>query len=832
YMAERNPIFENVWYAGTTDGGSISFDTGVHSSFANVFRNASMFLNYNWNNSSTIVNSIAYAKAQNRNPFFIYAGMNQQGGEPKSGDNYPVVANYQYSIGVWGAHNYNMFWQGRTGGGAALSTVQRYYLNMCEQWFTNGKRNPAIKMPITTNRAHRASDDFAGMSSMMSARSVLNWDLKDEPFITYFNMGNGTFFNWHGERVSEKPWYNIGIQDYLPTWRWWFAPTFLQKDVTEGTTHLSADMTWDDAYFGGSCLQITGTTTEEYLHLFKSEFKITSQATIRVRYKLVEGEGDVALVMSNKGTEGELLSFAAPTAGKTNVLATVATSEELRTKSLEDGAEGWQTIEYKVTAAEANRAFKNPLAVIGLQVKNARNLKLLLGEFSILPNTSFTTPAAPNITLSKTLYSDLKGIDAKVVWEMPNTKSVGEPVYNSDVNRSMLKVYAQEEVVEPVFMTATTSWAAIAYAAPNTDDAKKIRFGVSAVSTDMTSESAISWSEYLEKGEYTMSDELTIDKSTIKVNESFKLGYVDPRHSSSTFKLYNTNNQLVASGEGVSLEVPEGLGEIGGYDLVVDEGTAKEVRHGYFVQISSDIVGALPEIYTLTADGSTVDENSSAVSIALTDTPTLGYTGRDADGVASRAIKLNNGHIGGSNSQFGIQARQSFTIAGWFKFDEFPADKGWSLMNITNKNGAWPNSNWGWCWSSVDKDGNISFKFRGNETDSSSPGEHQYTFPKTKLSPGAWTHLAFVCEYATQGFRFILYVNGVAQESNWVEYQTWNSGTLKSSGKNDEFCAGRTYAIASTDDLILVGVLYQESAVDGIIDDMQIWTKALTADEV
>ncbi len=832
YMADRNPIYENVWYGGTNDNGGVTFDTGVQANYANIFRNASMFLNYNWNRpTTTIENSVAYAKQQNRNPFFIYAGMNQQGGEPRSGDNYPVLAQYQYSIGVWGAHNYNMFWQGRTGGGAALSTVQRYYLNTCEEWFTNGKRNPAIKMPITTNRSHRPSKDFAGMSSMMSARSVLNWDLKDEPFITYFNMGNGTFFNWHGERVSDKSWYNIGVQDYLPTWRWWFAPTFLQKDVTEGTTHMAADMTWEDAYFGGSCLQITGSTEEEYLHLFKSEFKLAAQTTIRIRYKLLEGEGDVALVMSNKGSEGTPLSFLSPTSSKTNVLTTVATSEDLRRKSLEEGAEGWQTIEYKLTAAEANRAFRNPLAVIGLQIKNAKNMKLLLGEFSLLPNSTFTTPAAPNVTLTKSLYCDMKGVDGKIIWDMPNTKTVGEPVYNSDVNASLYKVYAQEEGGEPVFMTSTTSWAAIAFAAPNTDDTKKIRFGVSAVSTDFASESEISWGEYLEKGDYTYSDEISINKTTIKVNESFELGYVDPRHSASTFKLYDTANKLVASGEGTSLKVSEGLSEIGGYDLVIDEGTASEKRYGYFVQVSSDIVGALPEIYTLTANDVTVDESSSAVSIELTDSPTVGYTGRNADGVASRAIKLNNGHIGGSNSQFKLQSGESFTIAGWFNFDKFPED-GWALMNITNKNGAWPNSNWGWCWSSVTADGVPRITFRGNQRDGGSPGELQYTFPNTKLSPGAWTHLAFVCEYTNGGFRHIFYVNGVAQDSEWKEYVKWNSGDLKSSGKNDDVCPAHIYSLQSTDDLILGGVLYQASAVDGIIDDMQIWNKALNADEV
>jgi endo-beta-N-acetylglucosaminidase D len=39
------------------------------------------------------------------------------------------------------------------------------------------------------------------------------------------------FFNWTSERVSNNSWYNIGIQDYMPTWRWWWAPSLLGRDV-------------------------------------------------------------------------------------------------------------------------------------------------------------------------------------------------------------------------------------------------------------------------------------------------------------------------------------------------------------------------------------------------------------------------------------------------------------------------------------------------------------------------------------------------------------------------------------------------------------------------
>ncbi|MDE7411167.1 MAG: secretion protein, partial [Paramuribaculum sp.] len=361
YMADKNPLWEVIWYAGTTDGGSCSFDKGVGTGGSNtqLFQGASMFLNYNWNNTSTMQNSISYAKSVNRSPFFIYAGMNMQGGEPKSGDNYPILKDYQYSIGLWGAHNFNMFWESRNGKGSAPATMQRTYINNIENFFGNAPRNPAIRKTIKTNRGHRALSDWAGLSSMMSARSALSWSIADEPFITYFNLGNGSFFNWRGERVSDNEWYNIGLQDYLPTWRWWFAPKPLNGNISESDVNLSADFVWDDAFMGGSCLQIAGSTTEEYLHLFKTNFTVAQNQVLRLTFKLLEGEGDVALMLG-KGGDG-----AASAAPKYKSVFTVAKSAETLDKSYENENNGWQTYEWKLGSADIT-TLKTGVGYIGL----------------------------------------------------------------------------------------------------------------------------------------------------------------------------------------------------------------------------------------------------------------------------------------------------------------------------------------------------------------------------------------------------------------------------------------------------------------------------------
>ncbi len=829
YMATRNPLWEVIWYAGTTDAGSCMFDSGVGSGGGNskLFEGASMFLNYNWNRPNTIQRSVEYAKSVGKSPFYIYAGMNQQGGEPRSGENYPMLKDYQYSIGVWGAHEYNMLWQGRNSKGSAVETMQRTYINDCEQWFGNGPRNPAIRKAITTNRSHRPSDNWAGISSMMSARSAINWAVKDEPFYTFFNIGNGKFFNWKGERVSDKEWYSLGIQDYMPTWRWWFAPTFMNGNISESDVNLSADITWDDAYVGGSCLQIAGTTDSEYLHLFKTQLQVMAKQVITVRYKLLEGSGDVNLVAANGNDPAKIA-----TGCKWTVL-TAANSSAALDASYE---EGWQKAQFELTApqyAQLN-ASKGHLGVLALEFKNVKDMKLLLGELSITAAAETATPAAPEIKLSKVLGNTYTGVDGKIIWSMANSKAAGEPVYNSDVNASMYKLYAQEEGGEPKFVGATTSWAGLIYQAPNTDDSKKIRFGVSAVSVDTKNESAISWGEYLSKGDYTSSNDVVLDKTVVKPGESFTIYYLDDKHSASAFELVDAAGNTIASGSGIELFVENGCPEVGGYDLYIDRGTDNERHYGYFVQVSGEEVGAYPEIYSISNNGTEVEEGAAKVDIDITDTPTLSYEGRKSDGSASRALALNSRMIGSRVGDLGLQSGQSFSIAGWFRFDEFPKDS-WAFMNVSNLGGAWPQCNWGWSWNNVDEQGRIHCTFRGNASDSSSPGELHYEFPNTVLQAEIWTHIAFVCEYNEAGnaFRLSLYINGVKQESLFHQFARWNSGAMIHQNKTtEEWCTGQSYGISSADVIYFGGPEYQHSAVEGVVDDFQVWGKAMTADDV
>lgn len=206
-------------------------------------------------------------KKLGRDPLDLYCGVNMQGGEP-GGTSWSLLPDQRVSIGLWGAHSYNMFWESRSELGSSDEKKQFAYLRRTECYFGGGNRNPVITPSIVDKHQCTAyNPTWHGMAAFMTARSPLSWDLAEEPFITYFNLGNGKFFNLNGERKTSTPWYNVGMQDYLPTWHFWFANKL--PDVQQLTFRLRA-----------STLSSYGTTlTSEVLHSRCSVQQLTSIST-------------------------------------------------------------------------------------------------------------------------------------------------------------------------------------------------------------------------------------------------------------------------------------------------------------------------------------------------------------------------------------------------------------------------------------------------------------------------------------------------------------------------------------------------------------------------
>ncbi|MEI3341177.1 MAG: hypothetical protein V8R52_02460 [Coprobacter fastidiosus] len=76
------------------------------------------------------------------------------------------------------------------------------------------------------------------------------------PFVTRFGLGNGKVFRNEGKVTFNNKWFNIGVQDYLPTWRWWI--TNANGDVPSDA--IDCGFTFEDSWYAGSALKLSGAT--------------------------------------------------------------------------------------------------------------------------------------------------------------------------------------------------------------------------------------------------------------------------------------------------------------------------------------------------------------------------------------------------------------------------------------------------------------------------------------------------------------------------------------------------------------------------------------------
>ena len=803
-----NPIYENLWYDGTNERGNIDFDKGLNDNNKNLFgakgsEAANLFFNYNWNSDWLLQGSVDKAAEIERSPLDLYAGINMQGGEPRHGSRWTLLKNYPISIGLWGAHSQNMFFESRGEKGSDPETQQRTYMLRTERWFSSGSRNPVNSIAINNSLNYNADNtDFAGMSAMMTARSSMSWDLAVEPFITYFNLGNGKFFNYGGVRKNDRPWANVGVQDYLPTWRWWFADKLLGRTAADVPANgLDAEFVWDDAYMGGSTVRVHGSTSKEYLHLFKTQYALKSGDVITFRYKVKGGKADASLVFTTEDAVNAEKAYP--------VLASTDEADE----------DKW--VEKTITVDGTLNG--KTLALVALKMENAADLNLYLGEFSIVRGT-FDAPAKPVIAKTALLHSAKNGVDGKIIFNMPNSKASGEPCYNTDVKTSLFKLWAKQEGKDPILMGVTTSWAGMYYSVPvDVKGQGKVKFGVSAVSLDMKKESDIAWGEDHDIfTTYDYSDEIKADKSVIKPNEAFTITYVDPRHEAGNWKIEHNGTVVASSNNTTEIKV-NGLNQVGFYDLVltgkVTENGArvdKEVRYANYVQITSDEVGAVPHINKLTAN-----DSETSIEVVANSEVTMKYEGKKADGSGSRGIKTLEKPVGVKVSELGLtNNNQPWSLAFWVKFNSLSG--GTQIVDMRDPGTGWPQNNWGTFWSTYDPSTGVYELTLRAKNGGGSP-EYKQRW-KVDFIPGAWTHFTLAMDGNGTNTKPMLYINGKEAKAH-----NWQIGERNGEGLCEERFVNNGWWDANVLGISLGR--HSTAAMNATIDDVKFFNKYISAAE-
>ena len=829
---ELNHPFHVDWYAYVMNSGQLS-DNGCKLSSANqnwfqykasqATGNVAalngqpvtdmFFLNYNWTEAG-LNESVKTAEALGRSSFDVYAGYDMQGrgygraGTGGSNAGWDVLMKYPISIVIWGAHDRNALYIGSNEGGQSDYVVQNEYQKKQEMLFSGGNRNvlalPALNTKNTVSSSFSDLEDWHGYAKAVIERSTLD----DLPFVTRFNLGNGRFFKNEGVTTWDHKWYNYGMQDLLPTWRWWV-------DKGDGKTvpadAINLDFTYDDAWFAGSCLKVHGATNRSDVRLFATKWNVAS------------GDDEFRLVFKPKSAgETHLELMVAKENGENNFVYKPITGD------FKAGA--WNSIVIK--ASEVGLVPGDVVGCVGLSVnKTTADFEVLLGEFAFVPAGFNEQPATPKITHAEVMKRYYNRADIKVIFDMPTPISrpkeyEGCPVYNEEVGAWYYEIYIKQEGVETL-LTTTTSWAAYVVDATLIPLVDKLQIGVRAVGKDGRAKSEIVWTEEIMEP-LSIIETLTVDKSIIKPNEEFTIGFEDPNHKKSTISILDPNGKVMATVVN-ALTLTTSLPSVGSYDVEVKV-DGKKLMNRSLILVTPEETGRLPEITMPVADKTEIDpenENEDGVVNFTASIINKGDTYNGAPCTVSQSLYMSEPY------QFTVDSKvmseyTNTSFALWFKVEKFEhASLGTLLMTKVNRNypGTWTEKVWGEMWTAIRpagyaKNNNIGRNNAENElslnTDGPKAGTGDYEHNNDvdilsngySLMPGVWYHVCAV----KSGRNLTLYLNG----------KEIAKGTSRGAGPKNWGDAA----------FYVGGSMTNLASFTGWVDEVQIWSKALTQAEV
>lgn len=761
--------FELQWYDVTDDNGELSLDCGLGEQNKRMFGTKDsiatdrLFANYNWTDD-ILKASAKYARSLGRSPYDYYAGFDIQG-RAWNNKHWQDLMNNDISVGVWGAHSQNLLHQSATDDGTADVIIQKAYLLKQELSFSGGYRNPALLPEVRTDCSLSNADlrTFHGLARLLTAKSTI----QQVPFVTRFNLGNGLHYYKDGKVAFDSKWYNLNTQDYLPTWRFWITDEDDQTTAENIGSFVNAELSWDDSYTGGSCLQLHGATKFSRIKLFKTKLLTEPSYELSLTYKMPKGkETHARLFVALKGNTSEYKEIALPAAKRENTWTTFKTP--LKKLGLKAGDE---------------------VAMMGIVVEGTGDDYVMnIGEMAVRnPRQRFNT-VKPWIKEIEVMRGWNNTVDFKMRYASKEEKG-DEKTYNDEVGTWYYEIYFQQKGRPQQLLTATESWAAYVIGAPLAEGYKReCRFGVRAVSPDGQQGSDIAWSDYRVIEYNALNSTPAIDRERIKPGEAFTIYYKD--------------NMMPPAKEWRII------------DALTDKVIAK-AENSTSITTSIDKDG-IYDLMTINGDG------SQTMTRGLVKVSPLSST--------SKALKLNDPYM------LTIPAEAlpglEYSVALWVKADDWTHDK--QGTNIVSKNSIadkWPFNNWGDLWVQVcppwtdEKSGKnhpaneIMYRTMGCGGDIEGHGD--MTTDGYSIPAGVWTHI-MVMQDKEKVQR--VYINGKLVAGPLQMPESTRRELMPADNKRIDH-----NAVA---DIRIGGSGVYKAGLNGAIDDVQIWNRALTAEEV
>lgn len=384
---------------------------------------------------------------------------------------------------LWGEHKVSRIFQYTIGN--SLMELQSNYQELLEKVFSGSNRTPlnrpaisnmpgAFQVAPSVGTANQLNN-FCGLAEFIPERTAIQGNL---PFNTNFTLGNGDFYAYKGKKTLGS-WYNMGQQDYVPTYRW-----VIYNTGTENlSTDIKAEFTHEDAYIGGSALRLKGTPTSTGadVWLYRAKLNVSAgnpKAKIAVKTG-VEGSNPSNLyLILRKFDDSNWMEFpVGDLAGAT-----------------------WEEKEIALTGINAG----DVIEYIGFRVKGSAandDYKIMIGQLMLSDDRASSAPASID---GESIIAEVKeettsSLSVKLTWEVdptgfsPARKDYGM-IYNDEVNVDHFEIlYKNGEDGRVSEVGRTSTWSAyignIQFENENDDP----YVGIRSVSKDMKTYSPIEW---------------------------------------------------------------------------------------------------------------------------------------------------------------------------------------------------------------------------------------------------------------------------------------------------------------------------------------------------
>ena len=279
-------------------------------------------------------------------------------------------------------------------GQQAYDAMNTVFSNEARFW-TNAQNNPAD----VTDRDNTYPNPWPGLANAIQERSVIQY----KPFVTAFSAGLGKHRFVNGEKRGSQDWYHRGMQNILPTWRWW-----VEKPSSD---QLNFELNWDDAYNFGTSIIVSGSMTANADHLtrlYKTNIAIENGDKFQLVYK-TEHTGTIELKLADKTNPETFTTFKLNETSNNN---------------------GWSVAEIDLSSMAGKT-----LAVIALNFKTNTAIddyKVVLGQLAVLPGSYSASAQVSNFQSQNSLQEDIS--DIRLIWDTPQSEEVDH--YNVYLTRN------------------------------------------------------------------------------------------------------------------------------------------------------------------------------------------------------------------------------------------------------------------------------------------------------------------------------------------------------------------------------------------------------------